>query len=56
MAGPLGDVVGGPIAPTIGPLTGANGDPGVPTVNIKNVDGGPPGRCCRRSGSAHHQH
>jgi hypothetical protein len=24
-------------------MTGATGDPGAPTINIKNVDGGPPG-------------
>jgi hypothetical protein len=72
----------------VGPLAGADGDPGVPTINTKNIDGGPlglwgvgscpclgddggpeastintkkrqrwhPGRRCRRSGSAHHQH
>jgi hypothetical protein len=28
-----------------GPLGGADGDPGVPSINIKNVNGGLPGRC-----------
>jgi hypothetical protein len=37
------------------PLGGIVGDPGAPTTNAKNVDGGPPERRCRRSESAHHQ-
>jgi hypothetical protein len=41
---------------TVGPLRGGDGDLGVPTINTKNIDGGPCGRWCRRSGSAHHQH
>jgi hypothetical protein len=28
-----------------GPLAGADGEPRAPTINIKNVNGGPPGRC-----------
>jgi hypothetical protein len=27
---------------------GADGDPGASIINVKNIDGGPPGRCCRR--------
>jgi hypothetical protein len=29
-----------------GPLAGAVGDLGALTINIKKVDGGPPGGCC----------
>jgi hypothetical protein len=28
-----------------GPLAGANGDPRASTINVKNVDVGPVGRC-----------
>jgi hypothetical protein len=27
------------------PLTGADGDPAAPTINVKSVDSGPRGRC-----------
>jgi hypothetical protein len=40
---------------TMDPLGGAIRDPGVLTINAKNVDDGPPGRRCRRSWSIHHQ-
>jgi hypothetical protein len=30
---------------TTRPLGGADGDPGAPTINVKNIDGGPPGKC-----------
>jgi hypothetical protein len=36
-------------------LEGADGDPGAATINVKNVDGRPPGECWWRSGSTHHQ-
>jgi hypothetical protein len=37
------------------PLGGTDGDSGGPTINVPNVDGGPPGRCRSwRSRSAHH--
>jgi hypothetical protein len=39
-----------------GALGGDDGDPGAPTINTKNVDGGSPRKRCRRSKSAHHQH
>jgi hypothetical protein len=39
-----------------GPVGGGAEGLGAPTINIKNVDGEPPGRRCRRSGSVHHQH
>jgi hypothetical protein len=29
----------------MGLLAGADGDPGAPTISVKNVDGGPPGGC-----------
>jgi hypothetical protein len=39
-----------------GPLVGADGDPRVPTINVKNVDHGPPRRCRSwRFGCTHHQ-
>jgi hypothetical protein len=38
-----------------GPLGGDDGDPGVPTINAKNIDDRPPGRLCQRSESVHHQ-
>jgi hypothetical protein len=40
----------------VGPLGGDAKNPGVPTINARNVDGGSPGRQCWRSGGAHHQH
>jgi hypothetical protein len=39
----------------VGPLGGGARDPGAPTINEKNIDSGPLGRCCRRSGSVYHQ-
>jgi hypothetical protein len=30
---------------TVGPLGGADGDLRVPTINVRNVNDGPPGRC-----------
>jgi hypothetical protein len=36
------------------PLGGGVGGVGVPTVYLKDDDGGTPGRQCRRSGSVHH--
>jgi hypothetical protein len=39
----------------MGPLGGVAGGPGALTINAKNVNGGTPGRQCRRSRSAHHQ-
>jgi hypothetical protein len=39
----------------VGPLGGDVGDAGAPTINTRNIDGGPPGRRCWRSRSAHHQ-
>jgi hypothetical protein len=39
----------------VGPLAGANRDPRAPTINVRNVDGGPPGGSSRRCRSAHHQ-
>jgi hypothetical protein len=41
---------------TAGPVGGGAEGLRAPTINIKNVDGEPPGRRCRRSGSVHHQH
>jgi hypothetical protein len=38
----------------VGSLGGGVGGPGVPTINAKNVNGGPPGRQCQRTGNAHH--
>jgi hypothetical protein len=38
-----------------GPLGGGAGDLGAPTINVKNIDGRPPGRRCQRSESTHHQ-
>jgi hypothetical protein len=38
----------------VGPLVGDAGGPGAPTTYVEDVDGGPAGRQCRRSGSAHH--
>jgi hypothetical protein len=46
MAGPLTEILECP--PSMlrnidgGPLGGADGDPGAPTINVTNVDGGPP--------------
>jgi hypothetical protein len=40
----------------VGPLRGDAGGLGAPTINAKNIDGGPPERRCRRSESTHHQH
>jgi hypothetical protein len=40
---------------TVGPLGGGARDPGAPTINAKNIDGGPLGRRCWISGSAHLQ-
>jgi hypothetical protein len=40
---------------TAGPLGGGARDPGIPTINVKNDDGRPPGRRCQRSGSTHQQ-
>jgi hypothetical protein len=37
-------------------LGGGAGDLGASTINAKNINDRPPSRCCRRSGSAHHQH
>jgi hypothetical protein len=37
-----------------GPLGGTDEDPGVPTTYVGDVYGGPLGRRCQRSGSAHH--
>jgi hypothetical protein len=28
---------------TVAPLAGANGDSGAPTINVKNINGEPPG-------------
>jgi hypothetical protein len=39
----------------VGPLGGGAEGPGVPTVNAKNVGGGPPRKQCERSESTHHQ-
>jgi hypothetical protein len=39
----------------VGPLGGVVRDPGAPPINAKNVNGEPPMRCCRRSGSVHQQ-
>jgi hypothetical protein len=39
----------------MGPLGGVARGPGALTINAKNVNGGTPGRQCRRSRSAHHQ-
>jgi hypothetical protein len=41
------------VAATVG---GSVRGPGASTINAKNINSGPPGRWCRRSGSAHHQH
>jgi hypothetical protein len=38
------------------PLGGDVGDSGAHTINAKNVDGMPPRRRCRSSGSVHYQH
>jgi hypothetical protein len=45
-----------PILKTLisGPLGSDAGDLGAPTTYVEDVDGGPPGRRCQRSGSAHH--
>jgi hypothetical protein len=40
----------------VGPLASAEGDLGAPTINVKNIDDGPPGRRCRRFRSTYHQH
>jgi hypothetical protein len=39
----------------VGTLGRGAGGPGVHTINAKNIDGGPPGRQCRRSESTHYQ-
>jgi hypothetical protein len=40
---------------TTTPLGRGAKDLGASTINAKNIDGGPPRRRCRRSGSTHHQ-
>jgi hypothetical protein len=40
----------------VGPFGGGDGDPGMPIINARNVDGGPLGRRCQRPERAHHQH
>jgi hypothetical protein len=39
-----------------GPLRGGARGLGARTINVRNINGRPLGRRCRRSRSAHHQH
>jgi hypothetical protein len=38
---------------TVAPLAGADGDLGAPTINVKNVDGGPPSEVSKLENREH---